>query len=190
MNSTNSYIHRKQPSRNIQTPNFPSNKSIQTSRCQECKNVACPATTRNLSGVEPKIPKRQEEHPIAGSKKEINAEEKRLRDRRETWKAAKRTQQQELYFVAGVFWSPNGKNRYSHAGRYLAARPHHDPSALLMLDGRLLWNGVSRCLRVTKPRVPTALCHNNFLAAHRLSYSTMDVCMVNAWNATNRDINR
>lgn len=136
------------------------------------------------------ISKRQEEHPIAGSKKEINAEEKRLRGRRERWKAAKRTQQQELYFVAGVFWSPNGKNRYSHAGRYLAARPHHDPSALLMLDGRLLWNGVSRCLRVTKPRVPTALCHNNFLAAHRLSYSTMDVCMVNAWNATNRDINR
>ena len=35
----------------------------------------------------------------------------------------------------------DGRDRYSHAGRYLAARPHHDPSALLMLDGRLLWNG-------------------------------------------------
>lgn len=45
----------------------------------------------------------------------------------------------------------DGSNRYSRAGRYLAARPRYDPSTLLMLDGRLLWNGVSGCLRVTKP---------------------------------------
>lgn len=68
----------------------------------------------------------------------------------------------------------DGRDRYSHAGRYLAARPHHDPSALLMLDGRFYGMGVSRCLRVTKPRVPQPLCHNNFLAAHHLlSFSTV-----------------
>lgn len=68
----------------------------------------------------------------------------------------------------------DGRDRYSHAGRYLAARPHHDPSALLMLDGRFYGMGVSRCLRVTKPRVPQPLCHNNFLAAHHLlSFSTL-----------------
>ena len=34
--------------------------------------------------------------------------------------------------------------------------------------------GVSRCLRVTKPRVPQPLCHNNFLAAHHpLSFPTL-----------------